>query len=120
MKKSTRDWIKKAESDLETAKYNFEGGKKDVALFFSHQVIEKALKALSIEHEGDYPYSHNLVRLSRGKDISDEMLRVFADLNPVYTSFRYPDEEPPEFENPEEVLEKTERFLKWTKRQLEE
>lgn len=89
-------------------------------MFFSHQVIEKVLKALSIEREGDYPYSHNLVRLSKGKDVPDDMLKVFADLNPVYTGFRYPDEESPKFEDPEEILEMVERFLKWTKTQLKE
>lgn len=120
MKKSTQKWIRKAESDLETAKYNFKGGKEDVAMFFSHQVIEKALKALSIERKNDYPYSHNLVRLSKGRNIPDEILKVFADLNPVYTGFRYPDEESPEFEKPGDILEKTERFLEWTKGQLQE
>lgn len=119
MKESTRDWIEKAESDIETAKYNFDGGKEEVAMFFCHQVIEKALKALSIEQKGDYPYSHNLVRLSKGRGVPDEILKVFADLNPVYTGFRYPDEKSPEYENPEEILEKTGEFLEWTKRRLE-
>lgn len=120
MKESTKEWMDKAENDLDTAKFNFEGGKTDVAMFFCHQAIEKALKALSIERGSDYAYSHNLVRLSKEKDVPDEMLNVFADLNPVYTGFRYPDEESPEFENPNETLEKSERFLEWTRRQLKE
>lgn len=120
MKEEAESWIQKAEEDFDTAKYNFEGGKEDVTMFFSHQAVEKALKALSIERRGDYPYSHNLVRLSKGEDISDEILKMFAELNPVYTGFRYPDEESPKFENPERVLEKVGEFLEWTRKRLEE
>ena len=43
------NWIKKAEKDLNAAKYNFEGGLFDVASFLCQQAVEKALKALYVK-----------------------------------------------------------------------
>ena len=44
MKKETEAWIRKAESDFDTAKFNFNGGRYCAAVFFCQQAAEKAMK----------------------------------------------------------------------------
>ena len=112
-----RKWLENGEKDFEVADDNFSIGNKDVSMFFCHQAAEKALKAAQIQKEGGKSLSHNLVSLAKKSDVS-EYEELLAELNPFYVGFRYPDEESPEVENPERIIEETGEFLKWMKKQL--
>lgn len=110
-------WFEKAESDYELAEDNFSIDNEGAAMFFSHQSAEKALKALQIDEEGSKDFSHNLLSISQGLNL-EKFEELLAELNPFYTGFRYPDEDSPEVENPEEILEETGELLEWIKKQL--
>ena len=111
-------WFEKATDDLKIARDNYEIGHEGVSMFFCHQAVEKALKSLEIYQRDERSLSHNLVAISRKIDVPDRFKETFADLNPFYTGFRYPDTEEPELENYSKILEKVGRFLEWTEKQL--
>lgn len=118
MKDETRQWIEKAESDFEQAKMCFEELEGSYTGFWLQQSVEKALKSILIEEKGDYPYTHDLVEISKELDVPEKHLDYFPVLNTVYVSSRYPgavDEKP---ENIEELIEDIEELLKWTREKL--
>lgn len=118
MKRATEDWLDKARSDLDDARFNSQGGRSQLAAFMLQQSAEKALKALQIEETGDFDRTHDLFKLSRAVEIPDRFLAAFEELNPVYTGFRYPDVAEGEIENVEQLLKTVEDLLKWTERRL--
>ena len=65
MKEEVRKWFKKAKEDLNSAGYNFEGSKYDVAMFLCQQSAEKAFKALLIERTNELVKTHDLVFLAK-------------------------------------------------------
>jgi len=117
MDSDVEKWFENAEDDFEVAEDNFSIGNQDVSMFFCHQAAEKALKAFQIQKEGEKSLSHNLVSLANQLDISEHE-ELLAELNPFYVGFRYPDEESPEVENPEDILKRTGEFLEWTRKKL--
>jgi len=120
MKEDVKKWFDKAESDYRLSEDNYEMGNEAAAMFFLHQAAEKSMKALQISREGEKSFSHNLVSLSNKIEIKEEYLDLLAQLNPFYTGFRYPDEDSPEVENPEYLIEKTGDLLSWIENCLEE
>src|SRR3989344_9350293 len=87
----TTKWLKQAEKDLDTAKYNIDGERTDAGLFFLQQSAEKALKAVYIKKFKDLLKTHDLVLLSKKvnapKNISDKCKKLTL----VYQYTRYPD-----------------------------
>jgi len=61
-----RDWMKKAEHDLKSAKILLSSGEDiyDSVCFHSQQLAEKALKALFTARNIEFPKTHNLLLLS--------------------------------------------------------
>lgn len=58
-----RQWVQKAENDLQTATYTLqlgEEGPTDTICFHAQQCIEKYLKALLVLHGIEFPRTHNL------------------------------------------------------------
>lgn len=119
MKDETENWLESAVEDLNTARYNLEGNKNSAAMFFCQQAIEKCLKAIDIEEQGQYTYSHDLVELAAGKQLEERFMNVLADLTAAYTGIRYPDKPDTKIENPEETLSIVEEVVEWTKKQLQ-
>jgi len=64
MEKQTKEWLKQADYDMDTADYMYKGGRYIYAVFMCHLSVEKALKGLYFEKLRKIPpKSHNLVYL---------------------------------------------------------
>ncbi|MBI2172983.1 MAG: HEPN domain-containing protein [Candidatus Aenigmarchaeota archaeon] len=85
MRQEAKKWLKKAESDLDSAEYNFKGKKLDVAAFYSQQAAEKALKALQIEMHGKFNKIHDLLTLAESVKSPAEIKNSCSVLTPFYT-----------------------------------
>jgi HEPN domain-containing protein len=109
-----RQWLKKAEHDLGSAK-RLAGDPEpyfDTAIYHCQQAAEKALKAFLVYHEVVFEKMHNLVALvvlcteiEPGFQI---LLDAAATLTPYATAFRYPGEffeSEPELSQVEEALQ---------------
>lgn len=91
MKDETRGWLKKADEDLDAAKYNYAGEKHAVSIFLCQQAAEKALKALFLERKDELIKTHDLVLLSKNLNAPKEITDHAKDLTMAYTYTRYPD-----------------------------
>lgn len=91
MKEEAKGWLKKAEEDLDAAKYNFGGGKHAVSIFLCQQAAEKALKALFLERKNELIKTHDLVLLAKNLKAPKEIAEHAKDLTLAYTYTRYPD-----------------------------
>ncbi len=105
-----KKWLKKADHDLFTADkiINFKDSPTDIICFHTQQVVEKALKAILVYKEIDYPRTHNLVRLLEIiidllPDL-DKYREDFAEMTNYGIEIRYPDED---FEPSKEEAEKS-------------
>jgi HEPN domain-containing protein len=88
-------WIKQAEYDLGTAEDMFKAGRYIYTIFMCHLAVEKALKALIVEHTGNTPpRSHNLVYLfnSGNAKLSDEQVKFITRLSLAGVVTRYPED----------------------------
>jgi HEPN domain-containing protein len=66
MKRLTREWVEKAEGDLQTAQREIRARKSpnyDSACFHAQQCVEKYLKARLQEAGIHFPHTHDLVSL---------------------------------------------------------
>jgi len=89
-----RDWLEEAVDDLEAAKGLFQLGKWSKVCFFTHQAVEKALKALCIKSLGVYLHTHSVARLldevKRAANISEDLALRAGRLDRYYVPTRYP------------------------------
>ncbi|MEK6938067.1 MAG: HEPN domain-containing protein [Nanoarchaeota archaeon] len=85
------NWWKQAQRDFQSAKNSFDSKDYYASAFWSHQSIEKGLKSLRIKKLNDLPKIHNLVKLARGLNAPEEIIKKCARVNPVYTEVRYPE-----------------------------
>jgi HEPN domain-containing protein len=90
-----RRWLGQARADFEAAEANCAETRYSLACFLCQQTAEKALKAMLIWLNGDYPRRHvigdllselNLVDSTSAKKLSES-----SDLDIYYQSTRYPD-----------------------------
>ncbi len=105
-----RDWIAKAESDIDMSKRALRGKVKrtDAAAFHAQQCAEKYFKALLIAHQIDFPKTHDLVVLNY-LCLQNNILTAFENkqlefLSSFSVRVRYPGEEPT-LEEAREALE---------------
>jgi len=89
----TKQWIERAEYDLETARNLLSSGRYLYVAFMCQQAIEKTIKA-NIAAKGNMPsFVHNLLRLAEEAGIFETMENryqlLLADLNPYYIKARY-------------------------------
>ena len=95
------------------------GGEYHVCAFLSQQAVEKALKALLIDRTGNFPRIHDVVELSRRVKAPSRITELCANINPAYTSTRYP-EVASDFDKGEveEIVISAEEILEWIKKEL--
>lgn len=88
-----RQWLERAEYDLETAKSLFESKRYLYVAFLCQQCVEKLIKGYMTAKGTDPPFIHNLVRLAEDAGIMDLLAEergiLLADLNPFYIKARY-------------------------------
>jgi HEPN domain-containing protein len=85
---STEDLLGAKEIITKTSRYAS-------GLFFLHLAIEKALKALFCKKMSEHaPYTHNLLGLIEklGLAVSEDDLKILAEINEFNLEARYPDE----------------------------
>ena len=95
MDKRSREWLKQADYDIDTAEYMFAGGKFFYAVFMCHLSVEKAIKGLYQQRLKEIPpKTHNLVYLLKKIDIRpDETTGKFiVKLNEASIATRYPED----------------------------
>jgi HEPN domain-containing protein len=89
----SRDWLRQAESDLESARNSHEAGKYDWAAFASHQAAEKAVKALHLSRMQDVwgPVVSELLQdLPQEVAAPEDLLERARVLDGHYVLSRYP------------------------------
>lgn len=82
MRKEVEFWLLQSEADLKSAKDLLKTGNFYSSVFFSHQSVEKALKALYILEKKELIKTHNLVFLARELGASDNIINNCAELTP--------------------------------------
>lgn len=125
--KSSQEWSKQAEYDMETAGAMLDSGRYIYCVFMCHLSIEKALKALYAKQLGKNPSkTHNLVYLAQSiqLDLPEQIKKFLEILDDVSVPTRYPEE----LENlikeysknrTEDILDKSKEALRWLKQELE-
>ena len=92
--------------------------------FQAQQAAEKAIKAMMIMHDIDFPYVHDLTRLlmvleSSGERVPDGVRRA-ANLTRYAVATRYPGIEQPVSEQQyTEAIEDAEVVIRWADEQLQ-
>jgi HEPN domain-containing protein len=87
-------WLESSDDDYQVMQSLFDNGHYAWALFLSHLVIEKLLKAYHVKYmDTDYPQIHNLVEIAvKAKlDLSTEQKSSLVDLTTFNLKARYPD-----------------------------
>ncbi len=122
---SYKDWIEKAERDLEVAKFLFsESDFTDTAGFQLHQAAEKSLKAFLLFHKNEYPLTHNLIHLINQCGIYNEDILDYIDecerINGYYIEARYPADMPINYPKDEirKSIEMTEFLMKYIRNNI--
>ena len=116
--KEAKEWMRKAEKDLRTAKVNLDNKEYEAAAFFSHQAAEKALKALYIVKFGRLWKTHDLVGLLAELRGAVELMGICEELNPHYIETRYPTDA--RYTKPVSVgaIKNAEKVIAWTKKMV--
>lgn len=123
MKQEVKNWWLQAKDDLEKARLLLDGRKYDGAAFFSHQAVEKGLKALYVEKYNDLLKIHDLVKLAREVGAPIEIVTKCSIITPVYFEVRYPEGDEPPFNKvdlakAQELIVLSEEVLKWIEKEL--
>jgi len=92
-----KEWVMKAQSDLETAEILYrEKGPTDSLCFHCQQAAEKMLKAFLVFNKGKYSKIHDLINLLNICKKIDESFKNLENeasfLNRFYVETRYPPE----------------------------
>ncbi len=91
MSEEIQNWFKQAKRDLQSAKHATQYKDYYVVSFFSHQAVEKALKALHIKKFKELFKTHDVLFLARKVELPERLTSICKKLNPVYIEARYPD-----------------------------
>jgi len=93
MPERSRDWIKQAWRDLDSARAQMEDGFFEWSCFIAQQAAEKAIKAI-YQKMGTEAWGHSvsdLLKASREKiNVPDELVDGAKQLDRVYIPARYP------------------------------
>lgn len=119
-----REWLNRARSDLLLAKSKEEGIYLEDLCFHAQQAAEKAIKALLIRHDVEFPYVHDIAELltlleKAGHRIPESIRRV-ETLTRFAVFTRYPGIAAPIIhEEYEEALKLAEEVVQWVQEQFE-
>ena len=119
-----REWMNRARSNLAMAKSRVPDAYLEDLCFQAQQAAEKAIKAMMIMHDIDFPYVHDLTRLlmvleSSGERVPDGVRRA-ANLTRYSVATRYPGIEQPVSEQQyTEAIEDAEVVIRWADEQLQ-
>ncbi len=94
MEKRTKEWMKQADYDMDTAVYMHTGGRHMYAVVMCHLAIEKGLKGLYYEKLREIPpKSHNLIYLLNEIGIKppEKPGRFIVKLSEASIPIRYPE-----------------------------
>jgi HEPN domain-containing protein len=99
MKRSTREWIEKAEADFVSARREYRARVQpnfDAACFFAQQCVEKYLKARLVEAGVSFPKTHDLEMVLDlvlpTEPLWEAFRPILSDLTAFAAAFRYPGE----------------------------
>ena len=115
-----REWLNRARSNLVRAKNRIPGAYLEDLCFDAQQAAEKAIKAVLIACDIEFPYVHDLDQLltvlaSTGQHVPDEIQRA-GKLTPYAAAARYPGMEQPLSEQHYlEAMEIAESVVSWSK-----
>jgi len=93
--KSSQEWSRQAEYDMETAIAMLDSGRYIYCVFMCHLSIEKSLKALYAKKLGKNPSkTHSLVYLAQSLhlDLPEKIKEFLEILDSVSVPTRYPEE----------------------------
>lgn len=93
MRPDTKNWLKSATYDFETAQHMLSTGRYIYVVFFCHLIIEKTLKALVTEVRGKpSPRSHDLIYLAKRAGLTFEpyFYEFISKLKNASIPTRYP------------------------------
>jgi HEPN domain-containing protein len=119
------EWLNRAKSSLTRAKTRLEGVYLEDLCFDAQQAAEKAVKALLIARQVEFPYVHDLSRLltlleETGEEIPTSV-RLAEALTPYAIVARYPGVvEPLTEERYHTAVELAEAVVRWASQQLAE
>jgi HEPN domain-containing protein len=127
MRRETELWWIQGKRDRETAGNCHKAGDYYAAVFFCHQSLEKAFKALIIEKKKEMPpRTHSLLELAELVEAPGSLMHFLRELTPDYITTRYPDAaggpiaDLYDVETSEGVLSGTDEVLAWIGKQLKE
>lgn len=94
-----REWLAKADVDLSAGNaLRSAGDLNEVVAFHAQQAAEKALKAVLVRHQVEFPKTHDISRLlalcGSVEPYLAESLADSAELTPYGVEYRYPGEYP--------------------------
>ena len=118
-----REWLNRARSNLAMAKNRIPDVYLEDLCFEAQQAAEKAVKAVMISHNVDFPYVHDLALLlsileEDGETIPDSVRRA-ARLTPYAVDTRYPGvEQPVSEEKFREAVAIAEAVVRWAEERL--
>ena len=91
-----REWMNRARSDLTQAKSQVPGVYLENLCFNAQQAAEKAIKAVMIARDIEFPFVHDLARLlsllEDGGEVIPEAIHRAGELTDYATITRYPGE----------------------------
>jgi len=116
-------WRRQAERDVESAEKNISIQEYALTAFLCQQAVEKDLKALLIQKEGQLVKTHSVISLAKRVNMPALLLGKIEKLESVYQRTRYPDvikkmpAEEFDAQDAQEFLEDAKEVLAWTQTQ---
>ena len=125
--KSSQEWSRQAEYDMETAIAMLDSGRYIYCVFMCHLSIEKALKALYAKKLAKNPSkTHSLVYLAQSiqLDLPEQTKEFLEILDDVSVPTRYPEElekliKEYSKDRTKNILDNSRKALGWLKQELE-
>ena len=91
---SSNNWLNFAVDDIDSAQIMLREGKYNNVCYFSHQAVEKSLKAFLYQNNYNPPRIHNLIELLKECQKANDSFALFISnvrvLNQFYIPTRYP------------------------------
>ena len=120
-----REWLNRARSNLVQAKAKRKGVYLEDLCFNAQQAAEKAIKALLIKLNVDFPYVHDLAELltllEKAGEKIPESIRQAEQLSRFAVFTRYPGMGPPiKLKEYKEAVKIAAEVVRWAQRKLSE